>query len=196
MQPADPTSPQFSEENLRQLAAARTAYRKVGRAIAVASFDGWTIAIFAGLTLLMGITDLSNIVIGAGLGAIAGVELYGASKLRRLDGRAIRVLGFNQLTLGGLLSLYALWRIHSELSGGGVLASMAASDPQDSQQIGPLVNLSHSIVIAFYGALIAVAMLGMGAMALYYFSRRKYLAAYLSQTPDWILAMQKAGMSL
>jgi len=196
MQPSNPTSPQLSEENLRELAAARTALRKIARAVTVARFDGWTIAIFAGLTLLMGITDVSNIIIGVGLGVVAFVELQGASKLRRLDVAAIRMLGFNQLSLGGLLILYALWRIHAESSGGGLLASVAESDPQDAQALGTLLSGSHWIVTGFYGILIAVAILGMGGMALFYFSRRKYLAAYLTQTPQWIIAMQKAGISI
>jgi hypothetical protein len=196
MQPSIPTSPQLSEQNLRELAEARKSLRKVGRAISVARFDGWTIAIFAGLTFLMGVTDLGNILMALGLGAVAYFELTGASRLRRLDGSAIRMLGFNQFGMAALLTLYALWRIHVELSGGGMITTMIQSDPMDAQVLGPWQNFGHSLVIAFYGAVIAVAILGMGGMAWFYFSRRKYLEAYLTHTPQWIIAMQKTGLSL
>jgi len=196
MQPPNPTSPQLSEENLRELATARAALRKIGRAVTVARFDGWTLAVFAGLTFLMAAFDWTNMIVGIGLGAIACVELYGANRLRRLEPAAIRLLGFNQLTLGALLILYALWRIHAESSGGGLLAAATASDPQAAPLLQSYQGLGQSIVIAFYGTLIAIAILGMGGMALFYSSRRKYLTAYLGQTPQWIIAMQKEGISI
>jgi hypothetical protein len=196
MQPANPTSPQLSQENLRELETARQSLRKVARAVSVARFDGWTMAIFAGLTLLMGITDITNIVLAVALGTVAYVELTGAAKLRRLDPSAVPMLGFNQFGLAGLLTLYALWRIHVELNGGGFISGMVAQDPADAQVLGPWMNLGRSVVFAFYGSLIAVAVLGMGGMAWFYFSRRKHLDAYLTNTPQWIIAMQKSGLSL
>jgi hypothetical protein len=199
MQPSIPTSPQLSEQNLRELAEARKSLRKVGRAVSVARFDGWTIAIFAGLTFLMGVTDPGNILMALGLGTAAYFELTGASRLRRLDGSAIRMLGFNQFGLAALLTVYALWRIHVELSVGGMITKMIPSDQMDAQVLGPLGNVVENLrplVIAFYGTVIAVAILGMGAMAWFYFSRRKYLEAYLTQTPEWIIAMQKTGLTL
>src|SRR5437762_3656804 len=89
--------PQLSQDNLLQLAAARTTGRKLRRAISVASFDGWSIAIFAALTFVCSLTDLLGLLMAIGLGAIACIELRGANKLRRLEPGAIRVLGFNQL---------------------------------------------------------------------------------------------------
>ena len=196
MQPVNPTSPQLSEENLRELAVARQSLRKVNRAISVARFDGWTIAIFAAITLLMGFTDPTNIAMALGLGTVAYFELTGAARLRRLDPSAVPMLGFNQFGLGALLTLYALWRIHVELHGGGFLSSLVAEDPADAQVLGPWMGLGRSLVFGFYGSLIAVAIIGMGGMAWFYFSRRKYLDAYLQNTPQWIIAMQKSGLTL
>src|SRR5438270_11115905 len=68
--PLPPMAPHLSDENLLQLAAARTASRKVRRAISVASFDGWTIGAFAALTLLFGITVYLCNMMGFGLGVI------------------------------------------------------------------------------------------------------------------------------
>src|SRR5208282_5480331 len=99
MQPADATSPQLSEEHLRQLSAARNSHRKINRAVSIARFDGWTLGIFGGFTLLMGIFDISCILIGAALLVIAFFEMRGAGKLSRLDPTAPRMLGFNQVAL-------------------------------------------------------------------------------------------------
>jgi len=196
MQPPVPTPPQLSEENLRELTAARTALRKINRAISVARFDGWTIGIFAALTFLLGITELTSIVLGLGLGVIAFVELAGATRLRRLDPQAARMLGLNQLALACMLIIYAVCRIHVELSGHGEFAAAAASDAALGQALQPYENLVRQLTMLFYGGLMAIAVFGQGGMALFYFKRRKHLQAYLDKTPAWIIAMQKAGVSL
>jgi len=99
---ASPQAAVLTEEHLRQLAAARKAARKLRRAITVASFDGWTVGVFAALTLLTGLTDPSGLLMGAGMGAVAFVELRAASRLRRLETGVTRTLGFNQLALAGI----------------------------------------------------------------------------------------------
>jgi len=194
MQPSQPTSPQLSPENLRELASAKAALRKINRAVSVARFDGWTIAIFAGLTFLMGMTSPTNIILALGLGTVAYLELSAASRLRRLDPTAVKMLGLNQLGLAAVLIIYALWQIHAQLSSGGELISTIQQyDAADAQNIA---NLERPLVILFYSALIAVAVLGMGGMSWFYFSRAKHLADYLNQTPQWILDMQKSGVEL
>jgi len=195
MQPPHPPSPQLSEENLRQLAEARKSLRKIKRAMSVARFDGWTIGIFAGLTVLLGITDWTNIVMGLALGTIATIELLGAKRLGRLEPQATRMLGFNQLVLGAGLMVYAVWRMHAEMTGHGELAAAVGSDANLAQALAPYQNLTKQIAVMFYGCLIAIAILGMGAMARYYFSRGKYVQKYLKETPGWIIAMQKTGAS-
>src|SRR4051794_19241609 len=91
--------PNVSPEHLRQLAAARADAKKVRRAISVANFDGWTIGAFGALTLLLGLTDPSSIAMGLGMIAVAWIELRGASRLKRLDSSAGRMLGMNQIAL-------------------------------------------------------------------------------------------------
>jgi len=50
--------------------------------------------------------------------------------------------------------------------------------------------------MALYGAMIAVALFAQGGLALFYFTRRKHIDAYLAKTPAWILAMQRGGIAL
>ena len=191
--PRPPPAPVLSEHHLRQLAAARLTGRKIGRAVAIARFDGWSIAVFAGLTLLFGFTSVAGVVMAAGLGVIAFFELRGAAALRRLEPAAARSMGINQLALGALLIGYALWRIYRELTGPGQYAEYAAADPQLGQMLAPIENLTRVVALAANAGLIAVSVLAQGGLAAYYFSRVKHIHAYLAQTPAWVVAVQKSG---
>jgi hypothetical protein len=47
-----------------------------------------------------------------------------------------------------------------------------------------------------YGGLAAVAIFGQGGTALYYWSRRRFVEAYLKETPRWIIDAQRAGLPM
>lgn len=47
-----------------------------------------------------------------------------------------------------------------------------------------------------YGTLAAVAIFVQGGTALFYHSRRKYIEAYVNETPAWIVQAQRAGLSM
>jgi hypothetical protein len=190
-----PASSPLTEEQLHQLANANVALRKVQRAVSIARFDGWTVAIFAALTALFGITDPVTLLIALVMACMGVIELHGARRLQRLDARAARTLGLNQLALGALVILYALAHVYAELSGPGVYDSLAAADPQLSQMLQPVKNLTHSIALAAYTSLILVAFVAQGGLARFYFSRRKLIDAYLLQTPPWITAVQRTGIT-
>jgi hypothetical protein len=192
---AQPIAPVLSDEHLRQLAAARRAGGKLKRAIAVASFDGWTVGVFGALTLLTGLTDPSGLLMGAGMGAVAFVELRGAGRLKRLESGVTRTLGFNQLALAGIMIAYALWRLHAEMSGVSPYQAYK-SDPQLARMLQPIENMTHLITLALYGAMICVALFAQGGLALFYFTRGKYIDAYLTKTPAWIIDMQRGGVVL
>lgn len=194
--PATPVLPYFSPENLQELEAARKSARKVRRAVSVANFDGWTVAIFGALTLVMGLTDVTNIALGVGLGAVAFFELRNAGRLKRLDADAARVLGFNQLALATILILYACWELYVSSRSGGAAVALGVTDPDMAQMLGPVQDLTTMITHAVYGALILIAVFAQGSMALYYFTRVRIVRNYLAQTPDWIVTLQKSGFAL
>ncbi len=187
----------LSPEHIAQLAKARKSLKKVRRAISVAQFDGWTIAIFGGITLLTGITDWKSVGVGGGLVAIAYVELRAASRLAKMDRDALRVMGKNQLVLACLLIVYAVWQI-IWIQRGGMMQELKSLPAEDSLAdfIGPAGEMATQLMMGMYCILIAVAIFGQGSLALYYFSRARYLHAYLTETPPWILAMQRRGHDL
>jgi len=47
-----------------------------------------------------------------------------------------------------------------------------------------VAGLVHECVVALY----------VGLLAIYYFTREKYIRAYLAETPAWIVNLQQAGV--
>ena len=192
MQPPNLTSPQLTDENHRELATARLAYRKVRRAISMAQFDAWTIGVIAGFSFLYGVLfrDLTSIVVGMVLVVNAWLELRGAQQIRQLDVKAIRLLGFNQLAIAGLILLYVAWMIILQLTGHSDLAILSTA----LSQIGITAQQINVAVVGFYLLVLAIGVASTGGMSRYYFTRLKHLESYLRQTPAWIINMQKAGV--
>jgi hypothetical protein len=194
-----PGAEQWSPEHFAALQAAHVAGRKIRRAARVAAVDGWTIVVFGALTMLLGIGDVSTIVIGAVMVMIGAVEVKGGARLKKLDAGAARVLGWNQVVLGSLLLAYAVWRLVT-LRHGGAGADMSAilgtagADPDVKQMLGGVEELARQIMLWVYLTVAAVAVAGPGVLAWYYFSRARHVRAYLERTPPWIVEMQRAGV--
>ena len=185
--------PVLSDEHLRQLAVSHVEASKIRRAVAAARFDGWTVATFAALTILLDFTSVESIVLGACLAVVSFVELRAAARLRRLEVGATDTLGKNQLALACVLVIYAVWRIYGVLTGPGVYAGVAGSNSDVAAALQPFEGIGRFISLTMYGALIAIAVFAQGGLALYYFSRGKYVRDYLAQTPAWVVAVQRAG---
>src|SRR5579872_6359210 len=192
-----PNTPQLSADNLRELQAAKQSLKKIRRAVSAARLEGYTVAICGGLTALFGYNSALAVIGGTVLAVIGIIEIIGAGKLGRLDADAARMLMINQLCLAVLIFLYAVWNLHAE-------AAHPASDfpdlsPSDMQALGQMdssaLSLTHEIMLLLYGSMIIAAALE-GGMAAYYYSRGAYLRRYLAETPAWIVAMQKSGISI
>jgi hypothetical protein len=184
---------QLTAQQLRELADARVAGKYVRRAIAVAMFDGWALVAAAALSCICGLADITSMVVGVALGAIAYLELRGASQLRRLDETAARRLGINQILLGTLLAAYSIWRIYQELNGPSPYAVLTQADAKVGRRFE---DMFRSLTVAIYGSLIIFAILAQGGAALFYFTREKYIKAYRQRTPGWIVQMQQTGIAV
>jgi hypothetical protein len=184
-------SPELTEENLKQLQEARVRLRHISRAVAIAKMDGWTIGIFGGLTLFGGVVswDIIGIIFGAGLCFMSYFELKGAKRLKKLDPDAVKLLGVNQISLGSLLVMYGAWMMMLTLTGHSELGGLLGTSPEASKFV-------KVIGIGVYGTVMGIGISVQGSMALYYFSRRKFIEAYVKQTPFWIVNMQKVGLSI
>ncbi len=193
--PLSSNSP-FTPEQLAQMADARKAMKPIRRAVTMAQLDGWTLAVFAGLTVICGISSVSALLVGAGLGVIAYVELNSIKRLRQLDASVANTLGFNQLALAGVLIIYASYNLlypspalKDALANSGELQN-AGLDPNLFKEFDSLGSLINQLV---YGSLLVIAVGVQGSTALFYFRRKKMIETYLTKTPEWLLEMQKSG---
>jgi hypothetical protein len=185
----------LSAEHVAQLAVAHKRAKKVRRAVAVARFNGWTLGACAAISLLLGMFEASGWVLGLVLGAVAGVELWGSGRLRRLEPTAARWLGFNQLGLGALLIGYALWQMIAAVQGPSPYAQYL-NDPDLANLLGNYEDATRKLTVAVYACLIAFAVIIQGGTALYYFTRAKHIRCYVADTPAWIVQLQRSGVQL
>jgi hypothetical protein len=198
MTSAVPNPPQLTPQNLRELQMARLSLRKIRRAVSTAKFEGYTVAIFGAITVLCGMSSFTDMLAGTVLAAIGVVEIVGAHRLAQLNISAVRLLTINQLCLAALILLYAGWNLHAEIvhPAASDIGGLSASDIQALGAVGSAtMDLTHEIMLLLYGSLIAAAAVEAG-MAAYYHSRGAHLDHYLAQTPQWIITMQKSGVSI
>ena len=177
----------LTPEQLEAIGLARHQGRKIGRAASVATFSGWSMACFAGLTLLSGLFSLPALLLGIGMSVIAYIELRGARRLRRFDLGAPRQLGLNQIALGVLLFGYGLWGLLNALFGPSPYEQYLSGGGQMAEVIAPIEHLNRAIGVLFYALVILCGVFAPAGAAVYYFSRRRHLVAYLKNTPQWVI---------
>jgi len=181
-------------EHLEQIATARRLGIKIRRAVNVATFSGWATGLFAGLSLLVsaaGDRSLPGLGLGMGMAVVAFVELRGAGEIKRLDRTAPRRLAINQIAFGALLFAYGAISLWSSLH-----AAPSPELAEISRSLPGLGDLEKSIYVALYSGVMVIAVIEPGLTAWYYSSRARFIDAYITQTPQWILDLQRAGMSV
>lgn len=176
---------ELTSEQLAQLRRARAGARRIRRACGFAAFSGWSMILFAAITLALGFLDPLLLATGAILLGLGVNELRGGSRLRRLDPRGGRILAINQAFLGALIVAYAIVRLqtasgHAET----LLAQTSTGDPQFDEMIGGLVE---SAALMVYGTLAAAGVLIPGLTAVYYLSRGRTARDYVERTPPWVV---------
>lgn len=188
----------LSPENLRQIEQANIRAKKIRKAGGVATFNGITLACFAGFSALFAIGSLlfgESYVVGTlmtgGLGLAAFNEFKGRRLLGGFDRRAPRLLGWNQLYLMALLIGYCTWMIADAYFGTSPYDDAIAAEPMLADMLGQWGDLELQLTLAVYGGVIAGTIVFQGLNAVYYFTRAKHLRAYLDETPDWVVDVQR-----
>ena len=184
--PLSPLSPQQQEE----LTRANERAKKVLGATKVATFNGWTIGIFAAVTLPFAVFSVTALVMGAGMAVVAWNEFRGRSLLRRFDTHGPRLLGRNQLGFMSLLVGYGLWGIFRTLTN-----PMTQFEELEAV-VGPVGDLVTNLALAVYGGVVLLSLLFQGLNARYYFARIRLVQDYLSETSAWIIDVQRSSSGL
>ena len=161
------------------------AYRKV---VKISRFNGWSIAIIAGLGSLLSLAfgDL----LGGGLGllavACAVMEIYGNVLLQRKDSHGMTWLVRAELSLLSIVLVYSISRLFS-FDGEYVLSNLTPELEAMLKEVGisrgEIVPLVQLFFRAFYGAVIAVATIYQGGLAFFYHRKTALVEEALRPLP-------------
>jgi hypothetical protein len=193
-----PTNPLLDQSHHRALEASSRRSKPIRKAARVAAFNGWTTAVFALFSAPFACFSPVGLAVFAGLAAVAWNEFRGRRRLVAFDPRGATILGWNQLGLLLMIALYCGWSLYHGLAGAGSLEAQLAASPElksavgSLQEIEGLEHLYRTLVVAIYGSVILLSVIFQGANAIYYFTRRGLIEGYLSDTPAWVLDLQRA----
>ncbi len=176
-------------EQRLELSEANERARKFLGAVKVATFNGWTIGVFAAFGVLFGIFSVTALVMGIGLGLVARNEFRGRKLLRQFDPLGPRLLGRNQLGLMGLIIVYCLWSMYQA-------TSHPLSEIPGLEALAEYGDLITTLTLAVYGVVIFVTALVQGLNARYYFARTQRVKDYVRETPGWIVEIQRSTSAL
>ncbi len=184
----------LSAEHRRQLAAARDESRSIRKAARVANFNGWTTAVIAVLSLPFSLSSPVGLALTAGLALVAFNEFRGRKRILNFDPTGATLLGWNQLGLLAMITTYCLWMMVTSLDEASAVATEARAYADLDAALGSTGGFSalvKLVTISFYGVVIFLSVLFQGATAWYYFSRRRRIADFVTQTPEWIRELQR-----
>ena len=188
----------LSPDQQEQLALAANRAKKVLGAAKVATFNGWSIGLFAAISLLFVVFgflffdsfSFTTLVMGIGLAVVARNEFRGRDLLRSFSPHGPRLLGKNQLGFMGLLIAYCSWSIYGALTN-------PITEIEGMQALAEAVgDIATDLTVAVYSVVIVVSGLAQGLNARYYFVRARLVEDYLQETPQWIVELQRSSSVL
>lgn len=191
----DPLGP----EQWQELTTALGELVGLRRVISIASFNAWTAAVLAGLSVLLAVTDpLGGLLAAAALAVVSWNEFRGRRQLRRLNPKGSVTLGCNQLLLIALIASYGTWKILAAIHGPDPYAGQldALRDSPAFQDLLKNLGSLHVIIAAVvYGSVIVLVSLVQGVNAVYYFAQGPRLRTHLATRPAWIIRIERMMLS-
>ena len=183
----------LTPEHHHELVLANERLKSIRRAASMAGLNGWVAALLAAVSAPFAPFGLVAALVTVGLAVVAYNEFRGRKRLLAFDPSAPTLLGWNQVGLLAMIVAYCLWMLSVSLRGAGTLAAEMQATPELADALGGLDvgGLYKRLAIGFYGAVIVLSAIFQGLNAVYYFSRRKHVDAYLRQTPQWVVDVQR-----
>ncbi|MDP7348738.1 MAG: hypothetical protein QF735_10915, partial [Phycisphaeraceae bacterium] len=77
--------------------------------------------------------------------------------------------------------------IFQTLTGDGEYDQTIRQSPELAEVLGPIDGMVQWAFLATYALVFVVSAVFMGGNAIYYFTRRKHVRAYLNETPAWVV---------
>jgi hypothetical protein len=175
----------------RELALARRRSKAIRNAASVATFNGWATGIIAALSAPFALFSVAGFILTVGLVIVANNEFRGRKGLREFDPASATLLGWNQVGLWALIAVYCLWTLFTSIDS---FAADLQAKPEWEAALGSLDEfdgLYRTIIVGFYATVIVLSAVFQGLNSLYYFTRRKYVNAYLQETPAWVQEIER-----
>ncbi len=187
----EPNGP-LSESHQHEVAAAHDLARKIRKAAAVATFNGWVTGIFAVCSAPFALFSLPGFVVTVGLSIVAFNEFRGRKRLLQFDPKAPAFLGWNQVGFLALIISYCIWMLIVGLTSEGPFAAELKAKPELGavfDSVDEFDQIYRILIAAVYGMVIVLSGVFQGLNAIYYFTRRKHVTAYVQNTPNWVLEL-------
>lgn len=181
----------LSPEHFDAIEDANKRKRTIDKAYGMASFNAWSTGVFAALSLPFAFFDLTSLVMAVGLSFVAANEFKGRKELKSLKVGSLNRLMWNQLIFAFMLVGYGTYQILAVGTGPGKYAEQIRRMPELAQGLGSMDDLTATLTYAVYGSIIVVSIIFQGGTALYYHRKKNALLVYISETPDWVLSLQK-----
>ncbi len=191
---AAPVNSPLTHECRQELALANGRAKKIRKASGVAAFNGWVTGFFAATSAPFALFSIPGFLVTVGLTLVAYNEFQGRKRLLQFDPSSSSLLGWNQVGFLMLITVYSLWMIFTGLTSAGPFSAELAAKPELAGALGSLDqfdDLYKFLVVALYGMVIVLSVVFQGLNALYYFSRRKHVEAYVRETPEWVLDVRR-----
>lgn len=180
----------MTSDQQRALENANDRAKKIHRMAGVAAFNGWSLGIFAAISIPFAFFSVSSAIITIGLGILAFNEFKGRRMIRAFDPGAGKLLVMNQIGLMTLLVGYGAWGLYKALTDPSPYAeymNMGAG----TEMIQNIEELRVIFSIAVYAGVIFFTLIFQGLNAWYYHRRGKMIQTYIDSTPGWILQFQR-----
>jgi hypothetical protein len=172
------------------VALANERAKKIRKAAGVAMFNGWATGIFAALSAPFALFSIDGFLVTVGLSVISYNEFRGRKRLLQFDPLSPILLGWNQVGLMTLIIVYCLWMLLTSLTSADPFAAEVAANPELAGSLNQFDHLYKDLVVTVYGTVIVLSVIFQGLNALYYFTCRKHVEAYVQETPEWVLDLQ------
>jgi hypothetical protein len=164
------------------------AQKALKRVRAIARVNGWSIAIFGGLSVLLALAlgDVSSMAIGVLVAVAGAMEIRGGRKLGRRDPEGMKLLVRSQMFLLAIILVYCATRLGSfdaETMMGNVTPDMEALLKESGITRAEILPLVRLVFYAVYLTVAVVCLFYQGGMAIYYRRKTRLVTAALQELP-------------
>jgi hypothetical protein len=158
------------------------------RVLKFSRLNGWSVAVFAGLSTLVALAFGEPMGIAVSLLVTLGgaLEVHGYRLLKRRNIDGLRWLIRSQLVVLGVIGVYAVSRLASFDEGTvreAFTSDMRASLSDLGLSLEDILPLVRRTFLLLYGGVLAVTLLYQGGLALYYHRRRPAIEIALQPPP-------------